>query len=302
MHCRAIRRAAAAGGLVLAGVVLAAGCSSGGGAGPGSAGRAGRGTWTIALRPAPSVPLTGQAASYRVRAQYPVVTSGIASPAARLRMDQVLQTPIVSWIQLVVRDVISQASLGAGQTLAAGARVHGARERTAVVHAGRLVTLRYVFRATSRYGGDAGRLLVLRTGTRRVLPAAAILTPRAATVPGSGRIAAAVNRRDPPARSCPGVAGEDLGRYLFLADPGSLARMQLGVQVGVARTGIEFFVDPGAQDCFRQDVVVPFGSLTGLVRRDILRLAAGKAVHGPVRVPGSPSSSRSSRSGTGVPS
>lgn len=273
---RRLRAVATIAVLAFAAVLAGSGCHSGSAASGLSRTPAGvvrAGPWRIALRHAPSVPFTGPAASYKIQAQYPVVISGIADPAIRKLVNAAMQQPVTGWASVVARDVISQGNLGTGPSVPAGATIAGADEHTTIVAAGRLVTIRYIFDAGENYGGDAGALLVLRTGTGLALPTSRIMTAQAVSQRGAALIAAAINRHAPQAPPCPGVTGQDIAPYLFAAGPTSLARMQLGVQVGVTRTGIEFFVDPGSQECYRQDVVVPFRELPGLVRPPIVALA-----------------------------
>lgn len=221
--------------------------------------------WTTALRSSPATPVTGPAASYSSRAQYPVITSGISSLARQRQLDIILQKPIVSVLQLLAQESNSQKLPHGGFT----------PETTRVTRAGIILSVKYQFGGPDNLAeAHDQQILVLRMDSGTVLAPSRILTPLALTQVGSARIATIINvQLNSTAGSCPALTANEVQSNI---DPSNPATEYL-LNIGVASGGIEFSVYAGSQTCAPADVVVPFRELSGLVRPSIIELAAGRS-------------------------
>ena len=228
--------------------------------------------WTVALRDAPSTPLTGAAQLYTITGQYPVITAGVPSKAEQNTFDQLLQQPVVGFASKVAQQAVNwnqNLSVNGGSSISPG---QSAGETTKVTEAGLILTVEYQFNAADELGGGGGAMLVVRMDTGKALAQTAILTPAALeTQAGLTQVVDAINARLPAgfgADGCPILTADQ-----FTASFNDQSNSSdIGLNIGVQPAGIDFLIGAGGQNCVIGDVVVPYSALTGLVSPQVLAL------------------------------
>ena len=222
--------------------------------------------WTTAFQTSPTTPLTGPVTSYTFRAQYPVITSSALILAREKDIDTLMQQPIVNYADYAAKGARADASL-----TPAGSNI--GTDTTAVTRAGLVLSIKYYWVSADNTGGNNGQILVLRMDSGAVVPPSGILTNLARTHAGAVRITNILNNTLSKAyiSYCRKLPVSEIGTGLTSSNPANSL-----VQIGVAASGIEFWVGPGAQNCNLAVIVVPFRELSGLVKPSIIALAAGR--------------------------
>src|SRR5262249_14413374 len=144
-------------------------------------------------------------------------------------------------------------------------------EQTTAVQAGVLLSVTYRWAGPDNLYGGGGEGLVIPLDTRAVVPGAGLPTPPAATAPRAHRGSARVDARN----SHVDVCGSESKPSVFAQAIKALGtKDDYRLQLGVTPKGVNFFLDPGAQDCGFPPTVVAYSTLTGLVNPQIVALAS----------------------------